>query len=707
MWTPAPMARLFLVTLDRDLPQATEVLGRASAVQLLPVAELGPWAEQLGWQEATALAAQYGGYRRRIAALLQALALGPTPTPAPAAVAPQEVAARAERRLSEIEGEVEPIAAQRLRLQEEGKRLALAAQQLQLLARLPVDLAELRRLEFLYFVAALVPQEHLERLRGSLAGVPSVLTAVARRERDVLVFAFAGRAHAETLERALQSAYAQRADIPPDLTGTPAEALREVQAQEAALLQEEAALQRATAALAAQHRDELWRLDREVATNAAAIDAWEHAGSTARTRLVAGWAPAAALPRLQARLAEALQGRLAVDVAPPPPPARDGPPVRPQPPTQLRNPPPARPFEALVTTYGVPRYHEIDPTPVAGLLFVVMFGAMFGDLGQGAIIAAAGWLLTREIALKGSRAFGWILLAAGASAMIFGLLYGTVFLIEGAIPALWFRPLSNPTYTIQVAVVFGVAVVSLSIALHMVNALRAGDRVRLLLDRRGLLGLWFYWGAAYAAFGALSGRPLGTAALVALIGLPLLLMAFLEPFGGLFRGARRPGSQAIVVSVVETFDAAVRYVSNTVSFIRLAAFAIAHVGIGIMVLILAGLVRVPGAGAAIIILGNAFVIALEGLVVFVQALRLDYYEFFTRFLQADGVPFRPFALPGTPAPLAGGNAAQWAQRSLSESIVRLGLPPPARAATWPGSCESPRPRQRRGPDHEARKGPMP
>ncbi len=656
MCSPTPMARLFLVTLDHDLPRATEVLGRVGAVHLLSVDELGPWAHGLAWEQAAGLAVQYDGYRQRIEGLLRGLAIGPPPGAAVAAVAPLTVAARVERRLPPIEAEAQRVAAAERQLQEEGKRLALAAEQLQLLAQLRVDLAELRRLEFLHCAAALVPQRNLERLRGSLAGLPNALIPLARREKHVLVLAFTTREQGAALERALQSAYAQPARIPLDLAGTPAEVLRQVQAQQAQVLQQEAALQRTRGALAAQHRDELWQLAQEVATNAAAVAAWQRFGRTERTRLIAGWAPAAVVPGLAARLEQAVAGRPALDVAAAPAPQVA---QAPRPPTRLRNPPPARPFEALVTTYGIPSYDEIDPTPLAGFLFVLMFGVMFGDVGQGAVIAAAGWLLTREIALKGSRAFGWVLLAAGISAIVFGALYGTVFLTEGLIPALWFRPLDNPTYFIQVAVIFGVAVVSLALALNMANALRNGDRLGFLLSRQGLVGLWFYWGAVYAAYAALAGRGLGTLALLALIGLPLLVMACITPLQDLFRGGARPGPQAFVQSVVETFDTAVRYVSNTVSFIRLAAFAIAHAGIGIMVLILAGLVRVPGGGAAVLVLGNAFVIGLEGLVIFIQALRLDYYEFFTRFFRASGIPFRPFVLPGArrgferPAPLPG------------------------------------------------------
>jgi len=643
--TPVPMARIFLVTLAGDLPRATEVLGHAGIVQLVPVADLGPWAQSLTWPEAEALAAQYDSLQRRVGAILRALTLRSTPPAQPVEIEPHRAAALADQRLAQVEAQVREIEQRERALDEEAHRLAVAAQQLQLLARLRVNLEELRQLEFLYFAAALVPEENLERLRGSLAGLPHALVPAARRDKAYLVFAFTKRELAGPLEQALQSAYAQHAELAPDLSGTPAQALRQVQAREMALLQERGRLEQARGALAARWRAEVERIAWLVAVNGAAVEAWRHLGQTEHTRLTAGWLPASALPEVEATLSEALAGRFVLRVSPPPPAAPSDESTRLQPPTQLRNPAPARPFEALVTTYGQPNYHELDPTLFAALLFVLMFGIMFGDVGQGAVLAAAGWLLTREVGLRGNRTFGWILLAAGASAMVFGALYGTAFLTEGLLRALWFEPLSNPTYFIQVAVIFGIAVITLGLALNMANALRARDRVRFIADRRGLIGLWFFWGAAYAAYTLISGRPLGTVASLLLVGVPVVLMALLEPFLGFLRGKRWPGFLVIVQSSVETFDTAVRYISNTVSFVRLAAFAIAHEGIGIMVFILAGLVSGVG-GAAIVVVGNILVIGLEGLVVFIQALRLEYYEFFTKFFRADGTPFRPFRLPG-------------------------------------------------------------
>ena len=643
MLSPTPMARVSLVVLDRDLPRATEVLGRSGAVQLQPVGELGPWANGLEDREAAALALRLAGHRRRLQALLQALALAAGEV-GEERVAPSEVAARLDEALPPIEAEVGQLARRDEELARISERLAVAAKELEVLARLPVDLRELRELKFLYLRAALVPERNLDRLRGSLAGVPHVLVPIARRDRHSLVLAFSSREHVEALERALTSAYAERADLPLEFTGTPAQALEQVQVRQGEVARAREELQQARVALAAREGPGLLRLQQELSVNTLAVEAWRQFGATERTRLMAGWVPAQDAPTIQARLQEAVGGRLVADVVAPPLAEST---VSP-PPTRLSNPPIIKPFETLVTTYGIPNYHELDPTPLAGFLFVLLFGVMFGDVGQGAVLALAGWFLTREIGLRGNRPFGWILMASGLSAVIFGALYGTVFLSESVIPALWFRPFEESTRAIELAIVVGIGVLTLGLALNLADAFRSRDWVAAATGRYGVLGVWFYWGAVLAAYAYLVGQRPGGVALFLLVGLPLLLLVFALPIGEAWGhgGWRRVGAGALVVSAVEVFDTAVRYVSNTVSFIRLAAFAIAHVGIGVVVLTLVALVRSFAAGAAILVVGNALVLGLEGLVVFIQALRLNYYELFTKFLRADGVAFRPFVLPG-------------------------------------------------------------
>jgi V/A-type H+-transporting ATPase subunit I len=199
-------------------------------------------------------------------------------------------------------------------------------------------------------------------------------------------------------------------------------------------------------------------------------------------------------------------------------------------------------------------------------------------------------------------------------------------------------------------VAFGVAVVSLGLVLNIMNAILTRDHSRLLLDRYGLVGIWFYWGLVFIGLEYATKGGVSALSVVVLLVVPLFLLALREP---LLDFARGHGSVKnllnpllVFQSGIETFDTALRYFTNTLSYIRLAAFAISHAGMGLMVFTFVAMLRqVPGGEPLALVVGNAFVIALEGLVVSIQALRLDYYEFFTKFFQGDGIPFRPLVIP--------------------------------------------------------------
>ncbi len=626
MWTPAPMIRGLFAVLDTDVEQATTELGRLGAVQLLPVEDLGAWASSLQWVEAQRLSSLYEGDQRRVERVADALGITLAGAPlAGAPLSPEGVGVTVEERLRIGERAVEDLRQREEALQSDAERLAPIAEQLALLARVDVDLTALRALSYVHYAAALVPSANLERLRGSLQRIPHVLLPLGRRREQTLVLAFTARAHAQVLERALASAYARPASIPEDLTGTAAEALATVRDRQAALAAAEAELARRRAQLAERWQGELEEIQGQLTLNSAALQGWKLFGTTERTRLIVGWLPAQRRRQITERLRRLLGGRVATEFDQPPE----------TPPTALRNPSFIRPFQILIETYGVPNYRELDPTPLAGLLFVLMFGFMFADLGQGAILALSGlWLAwRRQIA-------GWVLAACGAAAMVFGLLDGSFFLSETVVPALWFRPLENPTYAVSVAIVAGIIIVTAGVLLNVIGAARVRDRRRLALGRFGLAGLWFYWGGIILARAFLGKQPISLPTVAPLVGLPLILMYLGEVLG------RSVGPLGFLESGIEVFDAILRYLSNTISFIRLGAFAIAHAGIGAVFLFLAAaLSHIPLAPALILVLGNVLVIALEGLVAGIQALRLNYYEFFSKFYEGNGIPFRPFKLP--------------------------------------------------------------
>ncbi|MBI2954976.1 MAG: hypothetical protein HYY30_11720 [Chloroflexi bacterium] len=648
------MKRVSMVILDGDLPVATEEMGRYGVVHLINIEEIGDWATGLDWKEADEMSSAYDSYRRRMQAVMQNLAIeGVAVREELNLIAPKMVASRVAERLLVIEAKVKRVVDREQRLQEEARRLDLLGEQLELLAPLGIDVAELRGLSFLYFVSVLVPTENLDRLRGSLARTPNVILPVKRKDDRSLVLAFSMRKDAEVLERALRSAYAQHQDIPEELVGTPVQALCQIRTRRMALARRNEEIEKSKQALAIEYRDELLRMHGQLTVNGVVVDAWRHFGATHETRLVSGWLPAKGESEFLAALSRVVGGRVVVHTEEPlSPTASHRSPALPVP-TRLDNPALMKPFETLVKTYGIPNYREIDPTPLAGLLFVLMFGMMFGDVGQGAILALGGLLLAKEAVIKGNSALGWMLFDCGLTAVIFGFLYGSVFLLEEMIPALWFQPIRNAEFFISLAIVFGVAVNSLGLTINVVDAVWNRDYPRLFLDRNGLAGIWFYWGAVFVATQFITGRGVALPVVAALLGLPLLLIFAHDPLTHMLKdnGTMRAFADPLLLfqSGIEVFDAAIRYMTNTLSYIRVAAFAISHAGMGLMVIAFAAMVhQAPLAEPVVYAIGNVFVIALEGLVVAIQALRLDYYEFFTKFFKGDGIAYHPFVIPRIP-----------------------------------------------------------
>lgn len=314
-----------------------------------------------------------------------------------------------------------------------------------------------------------------------------------------------------------------------------------------------------------------------------------------------------------------------------------------KPPTKLKNPRIFKPFEMFIEMYGLPSYNEIDPTIFIGITYSLMFGIMFGDVGQGLLLALGGLWFYKS---KGMR-LGGIVALAGSISTIFGFLYGSVFGLEEVMPALWRRPMSGIMDTLILAVVFGVVLIIIAMLLHIYNAAKNKDFEKTVLDASGLAGLIAY-GSIVASLGLMAtGHALpGTAILVVVIGLPLLAIFLKEPLNNLVQKNRKlfpAGSKAMffVEAFVELFDVVLSYATNTISFVRVGAFALSHAGMMGVVMSLAGL-ESGHPNIIIIVLGNLLVAALEGLVVGIQVLRLEYYEMFSRFYSGTGRPFQPY-----------------------------------------------------------------
>ena len=317
----------------------------------------------------------------------------------------------------------------------------------------------------------------------------------------------------------------------------------------------------------------------------------------------------------------------------------------PSPPTLLKNPPIVRQFEFFTRLYGLPSHSEIDPTPFLAVTYTILFGLMFGDVGHGLVLALAGLFVRR----KRKTPLGGIMATAGVSAALFGFLYGSIFGFEDTLPALWRRPAQDITGTLIFAAGLGVVLIVISMLLNMYNSFKRRNISDLLFGANGTAGLVFYSAIIFIALRIFAvGLPI-TGLVVAVALFPLIFVAFKHPLERFIIGRSilppEGIGQFIFSTIIELFETLLTYATNTISFVRVGAFAISHAGMMHVVLQLSQ--GVAGTrNWLILIIGNILVLVIEGLLVGIQVLRLDFYEMFSRFYTGGGEVFTSHKLEG-------------------------------------------------------------
>ncbi|MGW3108957.1 V-type ATPase 116kDa subunit family protein [Streptomyces sp. NPDC001100] len=317
------------------------------------------------------------------------------------------------------------------------------------------------------------------------------------------------------------------------------------------------------------------------------------------------------------------------------------------PPTQLPTTGPVRrSLVPLVRTYGTVPYADVDPTLPAGIAYVVMFGMMFGDAGHGALLLLGALLLRRghPRRLASLRPVWPFVAGAGLASTLAGFAYGEFFGPTGVLPVLWLNPLDAPVRLLASAVGFGAILLALAYAAGIANRWRESGPAGALYAPSGIAGAAVFLGFALVAGGVLLHAPVLTVG-----GSVTVLAGLLLAGTGLF-AASGGGASGGLQTGIQLFDVVVRIGSNTISFARLAAFGLTHAALGGIVwqgttdLARGGPVMLVAA-LLVFLLGNALAFALEALVAGVQALRLEFYELFSRVFDTEGRPFRPWHVP--------------------------------------------------------------
>jgi V/A-type H+-transporting ATPase subunit I len=496
------------------------------------------------------------------------------------------------------------------------------------LERLNVDLAHLLRADsLLAFNIGSLPVTGLKRVTEALAMTGHLVTRFDQAGEQVFAVIAGPRHRHEEVRGLLAQAGWRELPVPDELRTHPQAARAWLEAERARMDTQSGAACQVMGGLRDRFGPRLHEARQRLAlarplAEAALASVRGRGGLTA----LSGWVPRQQLDALRAALDARFHGRYWLDLREP---SMD---EIADVPSLMRYPGWLQPFVPLVKSYGVPRYGEFDPALPFAFTYLLLFGAMFGDIGHGAVILLLAVALYRRLGRM-----AWVGIAAGAVSMLFGLFYGSIFGFEDLIEPLWLSPLHDPVRVLTLAVAFGVGFIVFTLLANARNKWAAGQIGAALFDSTGLAGLVFYLGAV-GVLASLAGAADVAQPASLLAGTGIALVAAYK-----WHEAKAGLGERILVTAIETLETGINLFSNTLSFMRVAAFSLNHVALALAVFTLANGLDTAAHGLTLV-LGNIVIIVLEGGIVAIQALRLMYFEGFSRFFSGDGTEFVPLRI---------------------------------------------------------------
>jgi V/A-type H+-transporting ATPase subunit I len=526
--------------------------------------------------------------------------------------------------LTEAWRQCAPCEEQLHQIEDKTRELAELERSLEDFSGLDVDLGRLRgEHQHIDLRLGSIPADNLDRLQDILALSHHLLINISGNGEIQRVLVAGRHEDADILDSVLHAAAFQPLAVPESFDDNP-EALRiELAARREQLERDNIELRGQLDNWRSTNRRQMLRARQMLESAEPYVNVRGAARSRGPLAALQGWVPAKRLDELKTKLEAELRLPFVLETRPPRVDERHLVPV----PAQNRGL--LRPFSILVQQYGVPRFGEFDPTVLFAVTYVAMFGMMFGDVGHGAVIVLLGLALRRRLGV-----FTRLFAMAGTSSIVFGFLYGSVFGVEHWIEPLWIAPMSDPIYMLTVALIWGVVFLTLGSIIAIYNRLMSDDQNAALFGPGGLVSLVLYLVLLGGLVSLAQGKefPLVATVLV-LLTLAVLIVA-------LWRSSEGSIGERIFTTAIETFEIVNNYVASSLSFLRVAAFSLNHVALSLAVFTLADGMGFAGYWITLL-LGNVFIIVLEGVIVTIQTLRLEYYEGFSRYFYGDGTPFRP------------------------------------------------------------------
>ena len=559
--------------------------------------------------------------------------------PLPGEFTPESILSETERISERLRDVREKLAAARKQVADYGS----AAIHLKNLTGSDLDLGELTKCRHIVSRFGRMPEENMQKL-AFYSDEGFVFQAYHTEHEYVWGFYFAAKERILTVDAIMKGLLFECYELPKDVSGTPEQALAELQIklterrsaleelekQESAIYSEEADLLGRMYCYA-KYQSEVWKLRSQCIV-------------TDNKFSLMGYVPVSEKERFKKYIDNVPDLSVVYEA-----PWAD---TKVQPPVRLKNGWFSKPFNMFVEMYGLPNYNGYNPTTFVAITYTLLFGIMFGDLGQGLVMALIGIFLHKVKKFE----LGAIIARIGFSSAFFGTLYGSVFGFEEAldpmyeklgIPYLPLKAMENTNVIIFGAIGIGAGIIIISMLINIVVKMRRRNYEDGVFGNNGIAGLIFFTGLLLLVLTFITDLTIDLPIIVIMLALPLLLMFFREPLGHAV--AHKPYKMPelgdfIASNFFECFEFLLGYASNTLSFIRVGGFVFSHAGLMSVVMMLADMIGRNHKSVITVVIGNLIVMGMEGLIVGIQVLRLEFYEIFSRCYDGDGKPFTPISV---------------------------------------------------------------
>lgn len=539
---------------------------------------------------------------------------------------------RAEEYLESLDEKLNGLDGKLAALRQEMADDRARAEQLERLTGFDVDLSQLKQMDFLRFRYGHMPKETYESFQGVLEDREDLYFFPTWTEDEFIYgLYFTTRQAREKVDALFNSLHFIRQELDISMSGTANEIIDALRGEAENDKKAVDGLEEEVRRLAREEGEQLLAVRSWLRYREQARDLCRYGAQSKHTFYLTGWVPKRELPALMERYKRFPDLSVVVDDPSPDMPGT--------PPTKLKNGLLGRVFEPFLRMYGLPSYREIDPSLFMAITYCLFFGIMFGDAGQGVGLILIGLALARFKKMW----LGRIIACCGVSSTIFGFVYGSVFGFEDILPGFKILEGDNVVYLLVASLAMGVAMLAFVMVVNIINGVRQRDFDKILFGPNGAAGMVFYLGLIIAAVVTLfTGVNLFRVWYVLpVLILPLVLILLREPLSKL--AARDPDWKPesvgglLVSGFFELFETILSFLTNTLSFLRVGAYAITHVSLMLVIHALAGADLNP----VVLVLGNLFVMGFEGLLVGIQVLRLEFYELFGRFYESSGREYSP------------------------------------------------------------------